>query len=157
MALIRKAHLGDLDPVVNLWIELMKYHKDKHFIFSLQHNHSQSIKGILSQRIQDARNSLFVAEEKDQLVGLLAASLKEKSLAFKYYKTGYIAETIVLEAYRNQGIGQELVDFAINWFKASKVDYVELQVAIQNPAAQKFWERQGFDPAASHLVKPLNN
>jgi len=157
MALIRKARLGDLDAVLDLWTALMQYHRDKHYIFWLEPDQERPIRVILSQRIQDPKSSLFVAEIKGELVGLLAASLKEKSIAYQYHKAGYIAETIVLEPFRNQGIGQELYDYAINWFKASKVDYVELQVAAQNPEARDFWERKGFEIATAHLVKPMHS
>ena len=157
MTLIRKARLADLDPVLDLWTALMLHHKDKHFIFWLESDQEQPIRVILSQRIQDPRSSLFVAESKGELVGLLAASIKDKSVAYQYHKTGYIAETIVLEPFRNQGIGQELYDHAISWFKACKVDYVELQVAAQNPEAREFWERQGFEIATAHLVKPIHS
>lgn len=48
------------------------------------------------------------------------------------------------EAYRHQGFGQMLLDFAINLCQMSKVEYLSLEVRPSNTQAIKLYEKCGF-------------
>ena len=57
---------------------------------------------------------------------------------------GYIADLFVIEEYRRKGVGSELVEQAMGWFKSMGLNAVELYVLGENEPGCGFWKSKGF-------------
>ncbi|MFD2786292.1 GNAT family N-acetyltransferase [Hymenobacter rubripertinctus] len=153
--LIRPADRSDLHNVYLLWSELMDEHAPYHPIFGYHRMAQVESKQVLLNRMQEPCTRFFVAETPAGLAGLLIAIYQIGNNAMHYKRRGYIAETLVRPAFRGQGIGRELFLAAKSWLLAAGADHLELQVAVTNEGAQRFWAAMGFAPTTYHLVHPL--
>ena len=77
----------------------------------------------------------FIAKEDDKIVGLLTGH--------SYYKEVYISDLIVLEEYRKQHIGSELVKEVENYFKDKQLDNINL--TTRRFQAPEFYKKCGFE------------
>ncbi len=46
--------------------------------------------------------------------------------------------------YRRKGIGKNLWQEALKWFKSLDLERVELSIVPTNPESSSFWKNQGF-------------
>lgn len=154
---VRLATAADIDPLFQLWCQLMDQHQAYHPVFGYHAAAGFRLKQALRERLQETRTRVFVADMvgADGLAGLLLATYQTASSGMHYFRRGYIAETIVVEAYRRQGLGQALFGAAKTWLISEGADHLELQVAVQNLAALRFWQAQGFGVTTQHLMLPL--
>lgn len=63
----------------------------------------------------------------------------------------YLAEIGLLPAFRNKGLGTQIIQDVLDYADASELD-VELHVLVTNPA-QRLYERMGFKPAAMKMSR----
>lgn len=59
-------------------------------------------------------------------------------------RRGYIYHTAVNVAYRNQGIGEALVNHVMDAMKVLSISKVRLFIFQSNETGNGFWERLGF-------------
>jgi ribosomal protein S18 acetylase RimI-like enzyme len=104
-----------------------------------------------------ATGVLFIAEAKGTVVGLVAviAQVNDESLIEIDQDYAYIADLVVLPAYRGQGLGRALLQqaevYAINQgAKCLKVD-----VLAANRGARNLYQAVGFQENEIRLVKSL--
>ncbi|QNH63335.1 GNAT family N-acetyltransferase [Hymenobacter sediminicola] len=153
---IRVATPHDLNEVYRLWCLLMDQHQAYHPVFGYHPEAEFKLKRMLRERLTEPYTRIFVADAgPDGLVGLLLATYQVGTSAMHFFRRGYIAETIVEMPYRRRGLGRALFGAAKAWLLAEGADHLELQVALQNPAALHFWQAQGFGITTHHLVRPL--
>jgi ribosomal-protein-alanine N-acetyltransferase len=80
-------------------------------------------------------DGFIVVDDNGKIVGYIIYSVAKDK--------GIIASIGVLPDYRKKGIGQILMDNAINNLR-NKVDYVELQVSVSNVVAISLYKKNGF-------------
>lgn len=151
--IIRIATKEDLPEMVSLWLELMKYHAPMHPAFELNVNAQRYARYELTVRLREPTTRFFVCDTgKKQLAGMIATHYQYTSPSQELLWRGYIAETIVRQGYRGQGIGERLVRMARDWLLGMGVDFIELQVAPANERGVAFWKRQGFEVITHHMA-----
>jgi len=64
----------------------------------------------------------------------------------------YIQDVVVLSAFRNQGIGKEIVSKIIRCLKEKGVDWIGV---ISEPGAETFYENMGFSKMDNHVPMKL--
>ncbi|SMO79871.1 GNAT family N-acetyltransferase [Solitalea koreensis] len=152
---IREANLEDLERLYELWIELIKIHKDHHLIFKITDHPKDSIISNLKTRFAQADTKIFVCTVDNNVAGMMITSFSTGTEAFLLHKKGYIAETIISEKYRGYGIGNLLFKEAEDWLIKKGADHLELQVSAKNHTALEFWSTQGFTVSTNHMIKVL--
>ncbi|MBD1398858.1 GNAT family N-acetyltransferase [Pontibacter sp. JH31] len=153
--MILEAQPEDIDEVYSLWRILLDHHQGHHQVFRYKAGSEQALKSELLTRIKEKNTRVFVYQHNDEWVGMLMASLRASSAGFKLAHKGYIAETVLKEAFRGSGIGKELFEAARKWLIDQGADHIELQVSVHNHAGIRFWESLGFSPSTHHLVLTL--
>lgn len=124
---IRKMTIDDYQQVYDLWM---------------------ACDGVGLNDIDDSRQGIerflkrnpetcFVTEEDGKVVGVIMAGHDGRR--------GFIYHAAVNPAYRRQKIGHNLVNRALEAIRNEGIAKVALVVFNDNDAANKFWEKQGFD------------
>lgn len=153
--MIVEATPEEIDELFPLWLELMQQHQRLHKVFKCKPNHENTLKTELLKRIREKGTKVFAYEQEGNWVGMIICTIRQSVNGFELSRKGYIAETIVKEAYRHKGIGKELFEAARNWLQDNGADHLELQVSVNNPGAVNFWEGIGFSTSTQHMVMVL--
>lgn len=104
----------------------------------------------LRQTLQDNASRLFVMRREDAIIGMLTLCIYHCPTARKVW----VEDVVVDSAYRGQGLGKELVAFAI--------DYVEKNLApcslmlTSRPsriAANELYRKAGFEQRQTNVYK----
>lgn len=142
---IREARGGDVEQLMKLekslfskWDELDPIDKIDVGWFG-----SESHKKYLTKVLKDNKNKIFVLIDNAKLVGYLKAHsfCREPFLE----KVGYISELYVEKPYRSQGVGKQLVDEAIKWFKQQKLTWTTTSTHVLDSEAISFWRKRGYE------------
>lgn len=92
----------------------------------------------------DEENILIqVAQTGDQLMAYCISAIQEK--------VGEIESLFVKECCRGQGIGKELVENSIGWFRKNACEKIGVSVAAGHESALPFYRRFGFYPRLTYL------
>ena len=70
---------------------------------------------------------------------------------------GYVADLYLLPERRRQGLGSQLLDSALQWFRQQGVDLVYLHVFDLNQTGKQFWGKLGFLPYRHVLLRQLRS
>ncbi len=128
-----------LDSVEPLWRQLIQHHSE------LSHHFSQE---IASRTFKKRRRDLVsksdklrveLAKAQDELVGYSISTIDDTGV-------GEIDSMFVVEASRNEGVGDALMRSALDWLDSNGVLSKVLTVAIGNERVYSFYERYGFFP-----------
>ena len=123
--IIRNYQRSDKDQVIFIWKEVFKPKK-------LHNNPEIAIK----IKVKHNDNLFFVAEENNQIVGTIM-------VGFDGHR-GWIYSLAVLPKFRCKGIGQLLVEKAVDELKKLGCLKVNLQIENDNSNVVSFYEKIGF-------------
>lgn len=103
--------------------------------------------------IQEKRGIILVAADGDLVCGF-TAGYAEKDLdePDKYF---YIAELVVAEVYRGQGIGSNLVHSLEDHARQHGFKQLRISVLARNVRVHTLYHRLGFNDYTINLTKPL--
>jgi len=101
---------------------------------------------------QDKNNELIVAEKDGEIVGTLQITFTP-SISFQGGKRATVESVRVDEKYRGQGIGKQLMLWAIERAKAENCFAMQLTTNADRKDAHRFYENLGFK--GSHLGMKL--
>lgn len=118
---IRLACLQDLDKIIQIERRSFKY--PYHPIIFLEF-------------LRDNKRMIFVAEIRSEVVGYVMIDMRPR-------KKALITSIAVKPEFRRKGVGSSLLLWALDLLK-KRVESVELQVAVNNEAAVKFYVKYGF-------------
>lgn len=152
---IRKLRKEDsLKDLVELSYIMIKdyeiHHKE---FFNLKKNLDKKVlEPHFHKSLESGDMETFVAEEDGKIVGFITITLRERFPLYQIKKVGFISSLIISPKYRRKGIAQKLLDKAIKWFKKKKIKYFELDTAVKNTAASKFYEKNMIYPIKYKLL-----
>ena len=103
--------------------------------------------------IREEGEHTFVAD-KGELLGFISATRKETPPVFKRGDKLKVNELYVKPEARKQGIASKLLE-KINEIaeKDDEIDTVELEVNVENTAANKLYTKNGFEAERNRMVK----
>jgi GNAT superfamily N-acetyltransferase len=96
----------------------------------------------------DGNQELIVAQDDD---GKIAGTLQLTFIQYLTYQGGLRAQVEAVrirEDARGEGLGQKMIEFAVERAKARKAHVIQLTTDKTRPDAKRFYERLGFK--ASH-------
>lgn len=102
---------------------------------------------------QDSNHQLLVAESRGRVVGTLHLMFLP-SISFQGRLRAQIESVRVDKESRNQGIGREMMKWAIELARNRGAHVVQLTTHLTRKDAHRFYERLGFK--GSHLGMKLN-
>ena len=153
--LISKILESDINDVAELSYMVGKMHDDalpEYFNKTTKTEHLRIIKNM----VKDENAQILVAKIKEQVVGFACLYVqKNERKGYKVNKIGYIYNFGVDESFRRKGIGKKLVESAIDYFKNSGCEAVDLNVFMFNSGALEFYKSLGFSEIDVNLRKML--
>ncbi len=157
---IIKPTLDDIPKLLPLWEEQYRLHGDLDNIYYVQWSDAlkQKIENYLTTAIQTEQPLILAARHQDDFVGFITYELgTETYFDTKFTKFGSVIEIVVSKQYRGQGIGKKLIKTVeTDYFIPKGINDIRLMCSQNNPAAQEFYKRLGFQSRQSVFYKSSN-
>jgi ribosomal protein S18 acetylase RimI-like enzyme len=104
----------------------------------------------LQDELANPDSHFYFAYANDQIAGYIKLNYNSAQTEFQDPETLEIERIYVGSNFQNQGVGQQLVQFAIDGATEKQFEYVWLGVWDENHNAIRFYERNGFQIFSSH-------
>ena len=141
---IQSARLDDIERIVEVFCDGVKSQNGFYHLFDLTEgvlNHKQN---QFKSAVEDEGEVLFTwRHEGSKIVGYIWGIIKRP---IDTRRVGQINELVVTTPYKGQGIGRQLFQSCIEWFRSQNVQRVEVSFNVQNPEGTAFWAQMGFKP-----------
>ena len=109
-------------------------------------------KKSLEEKIQISDfTKLLVAEMEEKIIGMLVADIRRANGD----RVGHLTNLIVAPDFRNLGVGESLVNKAVEFFKFNHVNTVKVNIRAKSKAVIKLFAKLGFDEYIVQLKKTL--
>ena len=132
--IIRRAKKKDIDDLSVLF--------DKYRIFYKQRSDVENARSFLKKRMKRKESVIFVAEERDELIGFTQLFPIFSSVSMK--RTWLLNDLYVNERSRGIGAATKLLDAAKEFGAETNSKWLLLQTAADNFTAQKVYEKNGW-------------
>jgi GNAT superfamily N-acetyltransferase len=143
---IRKAVAEDVLPIVELWKELMDFHKKQDKIFTRSATGHKSFADFITGHILKENSYLIVAEIDGDVVGYCLVFIEKYPPVIELKEYCLVQDIAVTEKYRRMGIGKRFLKEAQKWYCEKGIHRVEARVSKFNKAGIEFWAEMGFTP-----------
>ena len=132
--IIRRAKKKDIDDLSILF--------DKYRIFYKQQSAVESARSFLKKRMKRKDSVIFVAEERDELIGFTQLFPIFSSVSMK--RTWLLNDLYVNEKSRGIGAATKLLEAARDFGAETRSKWLLLQTAADNFTAQTVYEKNGW-------------
>jgi len=142
---IRKAKIEDIDNLIILWIKLMEYHKEKKIYFLLSADWKEQKRNELEWIVKSDLTVVYIVEEGNKLIGYIRGTIHKLPLLYDIKYEGSIEEIFILPEYRRKGYATKLFQSLVKDFNKRELEYININVDIENETGKKFWDALGFN------------
>ncbi len=143
---IREAVMEDVPAIVEIWKELMDFHKELDAIFSRSATGHERFAEFLTSNMEKEDSCVLVAADGEHIVGYCQATISKYPTVLVREKYVEIFDMAVTEKYQRLGIGRMIIDVLRRWYADKDVDRIELKYLTANKSAEEFWTKMGFKP-----------
>ncbi len=143
---IRKATTKDVPAIVELWKELMDYHKKLDPLFTRSPAGHKRFAEFLTNHINNADSRVLIALHRTRPVGYCMATISKYPPVFEKQQYGELSDMAVTKKYRRRGIGKELIKAVRKWYAKKSINRIEARYSTANEVAAGFWAGAGFNP-----------
>jgi GNAT superfamily N-acetyltransferase len=124
----------------------------QHFIDLLVSTPYTASNETLTALVASENSHLFLAyDETENIMGMLTVGIYYSSTG----KKAWIEDVVVDDTYRGQGIGEKLVQHAIEFVKIKDVNLLMLTSHPSRIAANKLYPRVGFSRRETNVYKMI--
>ncbi len=154
---IRPAITEDIPQLIKLGRHLL----DIHYTFDpdyyvLEENFDESFGNWLKDQLIYPNQFILVATDENKVImGFISGFIKALFPWFKTKTVGHISYLVIDQSFRQKGIGKQLEEKAIIWFKSRNVPYVEVYVDELNSVGRIAWDKYGFGSFKKFLKKKI--
>ena len=142
--LIRRAQARDLPELGELGAALMRAHYAFDPLRFLEPGEDSGYARFLGSQIEEDGSVVLVAERQRKIVGYVYAAIEPLSWKELRDECGFIHDLLVADVARRAGIGEALLEKAIEWLREQGLPRVVLGTAAQNDTARRVFDRRGF-------------
>ena len=141
---IREAGPGDVFQLQSIWIEFMDFHSDFDEDYARAEDAVANWTQYIQSKFDDDSAAVFVAIEKEAVIGYVAAWIRDYPPVYTLKKFGYIEAIAVTRKYRRQGIASMLLDAAESWLSARGMKRIKVNIDSANGASLGFFRSRGY-------------
>jgi GNAT superfamily N-acetyltransferase len=161
--LIRSAHSHDITALCALYHEFHEFHvcgvpdRLQSAYTSKDPDEDRELAAKLKKIIEDDKAKIFVADIDNHIGGLAEVYIRqdEPNPLRKCYKYAYLQSLIVSEAYREHGIGIQLLTSCEKWARQRNATEMRLDTWEFEKGPLHFYERQGYRTLRRTMVRKL--
>lgn len=155
--IIREATPFDYESLCELFDEADKLHRDQLSERFQEPKGPARDKAFILDLLADQTVEVFVVERDEKLLGLVQVAVKDSPPMSIFVPRCYaVVDTLVVkENFRQQGIGQKLMDKVHHWARSKGASDVELNVYEFNQEAIVFYRKLGYETISHKMSKPL--
>lgn len=142
---IREIEAGETDKLLDCIMQLAEHHNQVsvHFGGSFPSRPYEETVRIFRESLQNKDSYIAVAEDAHRIVGFCKVDVTGEA--------GKLDYLVVLQAYRGQGLGHRLMDWAMDTFRRHRIRSVDVKVIDGNEAI-RLYEKYGFKMNA-HILR----
>lgn len=150
-----EADSADIPAILDLWVELMRFHQPFDPLFTLARGAEQSMEKHLGNLLDAEDAIVLVAKDGHETIGYTIAQTGAYPPVFVKKKRGVISDMAVGQKHRGKGGGKMMLAKTEGWFHERGIDRVELRVAFRNSIGHSFWRKHGFAEFTYEMYKEI--
>lgn len=160
---IRRMHIDDLEQIQQLYAEQEANNRDPMMKLRINpQQHAWEMRRIRQKLLTEQRYLAFVAtipdeNHKEQFIGYIAAIIENQARIYDIETIASIGELWVLPEFRHRGIGKALASELLDMINQIGIQWITVQLDIDNEEVQSFFKNNGFKPAAIEMRRVLND
>lgn len=159
---VRRAELRDVPALGRLGASLMRMHHafDQRRFLPPGDHPEQGYASFLQTQMRAQGTLVLVAERTPaggppEIVGYAYAAIEPLSWQELRDRAGFIHDLLVADEARGAGVGQRLLDAAVDWLREQGMPRVVLWTASPNDMARRLFETRGFTPTMVEMTLEL--
>jgi ribosomal protein S18 acetylase RimI-like enzyme len=154
---IRPATRADLPAIGTLGALLVETHHafDPQRFLEATERTRTSYSGFLGTQLAQPDAIVFVAEDDHAVVGYAYVAIEGYDYMLLRGPAGILHDIIVAPEHRGRGIGQLLLQAALDYVNARGVPRIVLSTATQNEVAQRLFAKAGFRRTMVEMTREL--
>ena len=158
MVLVRPATEADQAAIVDLWVQLLLYHRSIEKIRPKRwQTPPDTWRANLLERLAVAwrepdRHAVFVALAEGETAGFIRASLDDDGPLPAHVDTLFVAER-----HRGAGVARALMETAERWCLDRGADEISVEFIARNDAARRTYESLGYQPFLVTYLRRLSD
>lgn len=155
--LIRRAEARDVFELGELGAALMRVHYafDELRFIEPGGGDQGGYGRFLASQLDEDDAIVYVAERRKHIVGYVYAAVEPLSWKELRDEAGFIHDLLVADDARRNGVGEALLDKAIEWLTERGMPRVVLGTASKNDMAKRLFARRGFRPTMIEMTLEL--
>ncbi len=157
---IRLATGRDIDALIDIYIEFHEFHvRGVPDQLRIPETYDRlELQASLKRIISGSTSAIFLAEIEDAVAGLAEVYLRqsEPDPAVVTRKYGYLQSLMVLEPYRQHGIGSQLVEAVEQWAKEQGASEMHLDTWEFAAGPLRFYEALGYRTLKRTMTKHID-
>jgi GNAT superfamily N-acetyltransferase len=153
---IRQATQKDTQAMVELWKEMIDFHKELDRFFTRKSTGHQEWMKFITDHISKETSCVLVAECKGRIVGYSLAIISEYPPVLTIKRYGLFQDLAITADYRRCGIGESLFAEMLKWFREHGIERMEVRVSVRNELSTAFWRKMGFKPYIETLYLEIS-
>jgi GNAT superfamily N-acetyltransferase len=110
---------------------------------------------FLGSQLEEEGSIVVVAERRERIVGYVYAAIEPLSWKELRHECGFIHDLLVADIARRSGVGEGLLNAAVEWLREQGMPRVVLGTAAQNDTARRLYSRRGFRPTMVDMTLVL--
>jgi GNAT superfamily N-acetyltransferase len=143
---IIEAEEKHIPDVSRLWKEFIQFHIDVEPIWIPAEDAEQGQREEQTKPLMASDKGLvLVAMDGDEVIGYSISEIKPPPRGSARTEYGYIHHMAVTDQFRRTGVGEQMFNDILKWFKSKGMDRIELDITSKNYVASSFWGKLGFE------------
>ena len=107
---IRKGKIADKEQILNLWHEMMDYHREiTNIDFEMVEEAPELFMKYYTNHVRSRNKLAVVADDNGAIVGYLLGSIQKRPPVMKTTHHAFISDMAVTEKYRRKGVGSRII------------------------------------------------
>lgn len=154
---VRRAGTHDVAALGRLGAHLMRVHHafDPARFLPPGDHPEEGYGGFLSTQLRESDVAIFVADRGGEVIGYVYAGVEPLSWKELRDRAGFVHDLVVTSEHRRGGVGQAMLDAALQWFRDRGLPRVVLWTAEPNAGAQRLFARAGFRRTMVEMTREL--
>jgi ribosomal protein S18 acetylase RimI-like enzyme len=153
---IIEAEEKHIPDITRLWKEFIQFHIDIEPIWIPNEGAEDGQREEQTKPLMASEKGLvLVALDEDEVVGYSISEIKDPPRGSTRPEYGYIHHVAVTENYRRTGVGEQMFNEILKWFKSKGMDRIELDITSKNYVSSSFWGKLGFEEYMRTLYREI--